>query len=101
MTVSDVAPSVSRQVVAVANELALLGVREALRAAADEVGLGLVDQTKLVTAGSELARNILDHAGTGSVAIGVVEGGGRAGVTAEFRDQGPGIADIDAAMCDG
>jgi serine/threonine-protein kinase RsbT len=76
-------------------------VRQAVRSAAMEQSFSLVDQTKLVTAASELARNTLDYGGGGSVRIEVVLEGIRKGVRLTFGDQGPGIADIELAMRDG
>ena len=76
-------------------------VRQLTRTYAQQVKLSLVDQTKLVTAASELARNTLLHGGGGSVSIEVVADGGRAGVRAVFRDEGPGIEDVALAMTDG
>lgn len=76
-------------------------VRQEVRARAVEAGLGLVDQTKIVTAASELARNILDYGGGGTVHIQVVRNDRRAGVRLVFEDQGPGIADIEQALKDG
>lgn len=76
-------------------------VRQEVRARAVEVGLGLVDQTKIVTAASELARNTLDYGGGGSVQIEVVHNGPRKGVRLIFEDQGPGIPDINEALKDG
>jgi serine/threonine-protein kinase RsbT len=78
----------------------IVRVRQRVRAAAVTVGLGLVDQTKVVTAASELARNTLDHGGGGRVEIEPVEGA-RKGVVLVFIDQGPGIKDIDTALRDG
>ena len=75
-------------------------VRQRVRALAVESGLGLVDQTKVVTAASELARNTLDYGGGGTVDIELVNGA-RRGVRLVFEDQGPGIKDIDAALRDG
>jgi serine/threonine-protein kinase RsbT len=75
-------------------------VRQRVRALAVEAGLSLVDQTKVVTAASELARNALDYAGGGSVDLEVL-GTPRRGVRLTFVDQGPGIKDIDAALRDG
>ena len=75
-------------------------VRQRVRALAVESSLGLVDQTKVVTAASELARNTLAHGGGGTVDIELVDGV-RRGVRLVFEDQGPGIKDIDAAMRDG
>jgi serine/threonine-protein kinase RsbT len=64
-------------------------------------GLSLVDQTKIITAASELARNALDYGGGGEVRMEVFEETGRRGVRIVFEDQGPGIADIEQAMRDG
>ena len=84
-----------------ASEADVVRVRQAVRAAAVAVTLSLVDQTKLVTAASELARNTLVYAGGGRVIIGITEQGRRRGVGVEFVDEGPGIADVDLAMTDG
>jgi len=75
-------------------------VRQRVRALAVEAGLSLVDQTKVVTAASELARNTLHYGGGGVATLEVVEGL-RRGVRLTFTDQGPGIADIQAALRDG
>jgi serine/threonine-protein kinase RsbT len=85
----------------IVSEADLISVRQALRGEADRVGLGLVDATKLITAGSELTRNILAHATRGWLRIEQVVAGGRQGVRATFSDQGPGIEDLDAALSDG
>jgi serine/threonine-protein kinase RsbT len=76
-------------------------VRQAVRARAVEAGFSLVDQTKLVTAASELARNALEHGGGGSMKLEVLNDGVRRAVRLTFEDQGPGIADINQAMKDG
>jgi serine/threonine-protein kinase RsbT len=76
-------------------------VRQQVRKYALELGLSLVDQTKVVTAASEIARNTLIHGQGGWVVIEVVESGGRRGLRAVFEDQGPGIADLDKALQDG
>jgi serine/threonine-protein kinase RsbT len=77
-------------------------VRQQARNAAAENGLSLVDQTKLVTAASELARNTLVHGGGGVAQIEVVKSAnGRTGVRLHFADEGPGIADIALALTDG
>lgn len=76
-------------------------VRQRTRALAVEAGLGLVDQTKIVTAASELARNTLDYGGGGRVRIELVANGARRGVRLCFEDDGPGIANVDAALRDG
>jgi serine/threonine-protein kinase RsbT len=77
-------------------------VRQQVRTMAAENGLSLVDQTKLVTAASELARNTLVHGGGGRAQIEVVKSpAGRTGVKLHFTDEGPGIADIGLALTDG
>jgi serine/threonine-protein kinase RsbT len=77
-------------------------VRQQVRNLAAQTGLSLVDQTKLVTAASELARNTLVHGGGGVARIEAVKSAnGRAGVKLHFSDEGPGIADIDLALTDG
>ncbi|MEQ7127324.1 anti-sigma regulatory factor [Actinopolymorpha sp. B11F2] len=84
-------------------EADLIRVRQVLRARCQRVGLGLVDETKLITAGSELARNILTHAvgSRGGVRVEDVARSGRQGVKATFFDEGPGIPDVDQALVDG
>jgi len=77
-------------------------VRQHVRGAAAANGLSLVDQTKLVTAASELARNTLVHGGGGLARVEVVKSAsGRAGVKLHFSDTGPGIADLELALTDG
>jgi serine/threonine-protein kinase RsbT len=76
-------------------------VRQLARTMALEAGLGLVDQTKIITAASELARNTLDYGGGGFVLAELVEAIGRRGLRLTFEDKGPGIPDIDAALKDG
>lgn len=76
-------------------------VRQAVRQLAVEMGFGLVDQTKIVTAASELARNTLDYGGGGSVKLEALQEGGRRGLRLIFEDQGPGIPDIELALKDG
>ena len=91
------------QVVGIASEADLIVVRRSLRAESERAGLGLVDQTKLVTAGSELARNILNYAtgSRGRLHVEQVFARDRRGVRATFSDDGPGIADVEAALTDG
>jgi len=64
-------------------------------------GFSLVDQTKMVTAASELARNAVDHAGGGTVRMEALVDGGRSGIRLVFEDHGPGIPDMALAMQDG
>jgi serine/threonine-protein kinase RsbT len=76
-------------------------VRQQARTMAVAAGLSLVDQTKIITAASELARNTLDYGGGGEVCMEVVEEAGRRGLRLVFEDHGPGIADIEQALRDG
>jgi serine/threonine-protein kinase RsbT len=76
-------------------------VRQAVRIQAVSLGFTLVDQTKLVTASSELARNTLDYGGGGAVRIEVLQNEQRAGLRIVFEDRGPGIPDIGRALADG
>jgi serine/threonine-protein kinase RsbT len=76
-------------------------VRQAVRAQAVQAGFSLVDQTKLVTAASELARNALEHGGGGSVRLELINDGVRHAVRLTFQDNGPGIRDIQQALKDG
>ena len=76
-------------------------VRQVARSWAAELKFSLVDQTKLVTATSELARNTLEHGRGGTMRVEHVENGVRRGVKLIFEDKGPGIADINLALRDG
>ena len=76
-------------------------VRQEVRRISIEAGLGLVDQTKIVTAASELARNTLDYGKGGQAMIEIVQAGARRGVRIMFEDTGPGIPDIELALKDG
>ncbi|HUD61734.1 MAG TPA: ATP-binding protein [Acetobacteraceae bacterium] len=76
-------------------------VRQAVRARAIAAGFSLVDQTKIVTAASEVGRNTVDYGGGGTLRIELLRDGRRTGVRLTFTDQGPGIADIAKAMTDG
>jgi serine/threonine-protein kinase RsbT len=76
-------------------------VRATVRDAAVAAGFSLVDQTKFVTAASELARNTIDYGKGGEVEIEPVELGARKGVRLTFKDKGPGIPDIEQALKDG
>lgn len=82
-------------------EFDVVTVRRAVRTVMTELGFGLVDQTKMVTAASELARNALDYAGGGAVNMTRLADGGRVGLRLEFVDEGPGIDDLEQALTDG
>ena len=75
--------------------------RQSVRARAVEVGLNLIDQTKIVTAASELARNTVVYGGGGVMRIENVTESGRRGLRLTFEDRGPGIPDIAQALQDG
>jgi len=79
----------------------LVGVRHRVRSCAVECGFSLVEQTKIVTAASELARNMVDYGGGGTVLIEMLEENLRKGLRLTFEDQGPGIRDIQEALRDG
>lgn len=76
-------------------------VRQVVRTWSSELGFGLVDQTKLVTGASELARNTVEHGGGGKVRIEMVNDEGRRGLRMTFEDRGPGIPDVSLALTDG
>jgi serine/threonine-protein kinase RsbT len=76
-------------------------VRQAVRQRAVELGFSLVDQTKIITAASELGRNTITHGGGGQAMVEVINDGMRRGLRLTFEDKGPGIADIATAMRDG
>jgi serine/threonine-protein kinase RsbT len=79
----------------------IVRTRHAVRAWAVAMGFSLIDQTRIVTAASELARNTLLHGGGGEVRLLWLANGARTGFRLEFTDRGPGIADIALAMRDG
>ena len=76
-------------------------VRQEVRTRAIAIGFSLVDQTKIVTAASEIARNTLDYGGGGTLRIETLRNGVRSGLRLIFTDRGPGIADIKLALTDG
>ena len=79
----------------------IVRARQVVREWARREGFGLVDQTKIVTAASELARNTLNYGAGGTLRLEVLDDGMRRGLQLTFEDQGPGIADIELAMKDG
>jgi serine/threonine-protein kinase RsbT len=79
----------------------IVHVRQQVRTWAVAMGFGLVDQTKIVTAASELARNTVDYGKGGTVTLEMLELGTRKGLRLIFEDKGPGIPDIELAMTDG
>ena len=91
---------ISHEVVAIGCEDDVVRVRTRVKAAALAIGLGAVDQAKIVTAASELARNAFVYAGGGEVRIERVVEPRRRGLRLSFSDEGPGIADVTQAMTD-
>jgi len=89
------------QILAIRTSSDVVTVRQAARTAAAALGFSLVDQTKVVTAASELARNALEHGGGGTARLEVLEDGTRRGLRLVFEDKGPGIADLKLALTDG
>ena len=79
----------------------IVSVRQAVRREAVALGFSLVEQTKIVTAASELARNAIQHGGGGTALIEPIVNDARRGLRLTFEDQGPGIADVTQAMRDG
>src|SRR6185437_17029146 len=79
----------------------IVRVRQEVRSHAIAAGLGLVDQTKIVTAASELARNTLDYGHGGTATLEMLQNGMRRGIRIVFEDQGPGIPDVELALKDG
>ncbi|MBT2526298.1 ATP-binding protein [Streptomyces sp. ISL-99] len=97
----DGAPTEPTTRVPLTTEEDLLAVRHAVRAATLAVGFGIVDQTRVVTATSELARNAYIHGGGGVLTIEFPHRHGVKGVRLTISDDGPGIADLDSALIDG
>jgi serine/threonine-protein kinase RsbT len=93
--------TVAEQVVQLQSGEDVVRMRQVLREWAVNLGLNLVDQTKLVTAASELARNTLRYGGGGSVEMCIVKSTVRRGCRLKFIDDGPGIEDIETALRDG
>ena len=85
----------------VRKEADILLVRQFVRERTAELGFGVRDQTKLVTAASELSRNTLIHGGGGTMLLETLVKNDRRGLRLTFEDQGPGIADLEQAMTDG
>ena len=88
-------------VVDIASDADVVRVCQSVRNLAVQAGLSLVDQTKLITAASELARNTLVYGGGGRAVVSLTRDGVKRGVEAHFIDEGPGIADVSLALQDG
>ncbi|GAA1535706.1 ATP-binding protein [Actinomadura kijaniata] len=95
------APASAPTVLSIGSDADLIRVRRAAREAAVRAGMSLAEQTRVITASSELARNTLVHGGGGRVEISDVTRPGRRGVRMVFADEGPGIPDVARALTDG
>ncbi|WP_141734691.1 anti-sigma regulatory factor [Oligoflexus tunisiensis] len=93
--------TLNQSVLPIRTETDVVIVRQKVRAVSVELKFSLVDQTKIVTAASELARNVLNYGGGGTVAIEVLIRESKNGLRLTFEDQGPGIPDIELALQDG
>jgi serine/threonine-protein kinase RsbT len=89
------------EIVPVRSSEDIVRVRQAVRNWAIDLGFGLVDQTKLVTAASELARNAVNYGGGGTVRMRALNNAAHSGLQLIFEDHGPGIADVELALQDG
>src|SRR5580693_8418272 len=92
---------VKHETLPIRSEIDIVHARQATRNWSKELGFGLVDQTKIVTAASELARNVLVHGAGGTVKLEALNDGARKGLRLIFEDHGPGITDLELAMKDG
>src|SRR5690606_679936 len=88
-------------IIPIGREGDIVEARQKGRELAGSIGFSQTEQTLIATAISEIARNIIEHAGTGEVELGVIYDRGRSGILIVARDQGPGITDLEAAMRDG
>lgn len=89
------------EVLSIENSDDVVRVRQFVRKWALELKFSLVDQTKLITATSELARNTVQHGGGGTMKAEIIENGPRLGIRLTFEDHGPGIQNVELAMRDG
>jgi serine/threonine-protein kinase RsbT len=94
-------PTTKTETAPVRSSADVVSVRHLVRRWAVELAFTLVEQTKIVTAASELARNMIDYGGGGQLVLESLEDGSRKGLRLIFQDQGPGIADVQAALRDG
>ncbi len=93
--------TLSKDKMLIVKEQDVVPFRNRVKEYATRIGMGLVNQTKLITAASELVRNMLRYASGGETLIEVISKGREAGIRLTFSDKGPGIADISLAMKDG
>ena len=93
--------TLNKELMTIVKEVDVIPFRNRLKECAVKIGMGLVNQTKIITAASELARNMLKYGKGGKVSIEIVNRGRENGIRLIFMDEGPGIADIRQAMQDG
>jgi serine/threonine-protein kinase RsbT len=93
--------TLNKEEMSIVREVDVIPFRNRLKECAVKIGMSLVNQTKIITAASELARNMLKYANGGKVIIEVVSKGRENGIRLTFADKGPGIADVTMAMKDG
>ncbi|MEJ1240272.1 anti-sigma regulatory factor [Chryseolinea sp. T2] len=93
--------TLNKESMSVTREVDVIPFRNRLKEMATKIGMGLVNQTKLITAASELSRNMLRYANGGLITLEVVSKGRENGIRLTFKDEGPGIANIEQAMKDG
>ncbi|WPP49774.1 anti-sigma regulatory factor [Catalinimonas niigatensis] len=101
MLVGKMMTSLNKDIIKISTEQDMVLIRHRVRDYAQKIGMSVLDQTKLITACSELARNILVYAGNGKATIEVISERLQTGIKVVFEDKGPGIADIQKAMQDG
>ncbi|MCC6862513.1 MAG: anti-sigma regulatory factor [Bryobacterales bacterium] len=89
------------EVIRVTSSEDVVRIRQLVREWAIRSGFNLVEQTKIVTGASEIARNTVNHGGGGTLLVEAVNNGSRRGIRLTFEDKGPGIADLELAMKDG
>jgi serine/threonine-protein kinase RsbT len=93
--------TLSKETIDIVREVDLILFRTRVKKLSDKIKMGLLNQTKLITAGSELVRNIFRYAKKGKVIIEEISKAGKIGIRLTFIDEGPGIADVEQAMSDG
>lgn len=93
--------TLNKETMTIIREIDVIPFRNRLKEYAIRIGMSLLNQTKIITAASELARNMLKYANGGKVMIEVVNKGRENGIRLTFKDEGPGIKDINQAMKDG
>jgi serine/threonine-protein kinase RsbT len=93
--------TLNKELMTITREVDVIPFRNRLKECAVKIGMSLVNQTKIITAASELARNMLKYAKGGKVTIEIVNRGRENGIRLTFKDEGPGIPDVALAMKDG